>query len=95
MRPNKDDFKDKLAGKQDKVAAVESIKKELVDAGLKVKVSRRKLASGVKIYFTVCIPVLLTGPNVARQFSKDIIRHHFPTAVVTSGNATEWTIAEY
>jgi len=95
MRPNKDDFKDKLAGKQDKVAAVESIKKELVDAGLKVKVSRRKLASGVKIYFTVCIPVHLTGPNVARQFSKDIIQLQFPSATVTSGNATEWTIAEY
>lgn len=95
MKHSPNDFKDLLAGKQDKVAAVKVIKKELTDAGLKVATSRRKLATGVKIYFTMSTPVLLDRPDAARNFSEDIIRIYFPMAHLTSGGPTEWTIAEY
>lgn len=95
MRPTKDDFKDKLAGRQDKVAAIKSIKEELATAGLKVKVTRRKLASGTKIYFTIAPPVSLGRPDVPRKYSRDVIRMHFPEASLTSGGTLEWTITEY
>jgi hypothetical protein len=96
MRPTKDDFKDKLAGKQDKVAAVKSIKEELATAGLKVKVTRRKLASGTKIYFTITPPVSLDRrTDIARNYSRNVIKMHFPEAILTSGGTLEWTIAEY
>lgn len=102
MKSTRDDFKDKLAGRQDKVAAVKEIKESLAQAGLILKVSRRKLASGTKIYFTVSPPETVSGGSdwlnrVAgvRDFTKSVIREHFPDASLTSGGPSTWTIAEY
>ena len=102
MKYSADDFKDKLKGKQDKVAAVKEIKHDLAGAGLVCKTARRKLATGVKIYFTVTPPdsVSMTKSwydNVGsvRNYSVDVIAKHFPLAGVTSGGPSGWTIAEY
>ena len=102
MKYSPDDFKDKLAGKQDKVAAVNEIKEMLGRAGLKVTINRRKLAGGTKIYFTVTPPETLTnavgwldGVSKIRSFSTDIIGKHFPECSMTSGGSMGWTISEY
>ena len=102
MKYSPDDFKDKLAGKQDKVAAVNEIKLRLATAGLDVAIKRRKLAGGVKIYFIITPPNPLadSGPwldSVAsvREFSQHTIQDHFPEASMTSGGSMGWTISEY
>ncbi len=102
MKYSPDDFKDKLAGKQDKVAAVNEIKEALGRAGLGVSVKRRKLAGGVKLYFTITPPDSLTnakgwldGVAKIRSFTTDIIGKHFPEASMTSGGSMGWTISEY
>jgi hypothetical protein len=102
MKRSPEDFKDKLAGRQDKVAAVKEIKHDLAGAGLVCKTTRRKLATGVKIYFTVSPPdsVSMTKSwydNVGsvRNYSVDTIAKHFPSASVTSGGPSGWTISEY
>ena len=102
MKYSADDFKDKLKGKQDKIAAIKEIKHDLAGAGLVCKTTRRKLATGVKIYFTVTPPdsVSMTKSwydNVGsvRNYSVDVIAKHFPFAGVTSGGPSGWTVAEY
>lgn len=102
MKYSPDDFKDKLAGRQDKVAAVNEIKEKHAVAGLNVAIKRRKLAAGVKIYFIVTPPDSLTDSatwlsNVAsvRRFSQHTVQDHFPNASLTSGGSLSWTISEY
>ena len=102
MKHSPEDFKDKLAGRQDKVAAVNEIQHDLAGAGLNCKVTRRKLASGVKIYFTITPPESVSAANnwmtsveSIRNYSVDVIAKHFPLAGMTSGGSMGWTIAEY
>lgn len=102
MKYSSEDFKDKLSGHLDKPAAVKEIKHDLAGAGLVCKTTRRKLATGVKIYFIVSPPdsVSMTKSwydNVGnvRNYSVDVIAKHFPLAGVTSGGPSGWTIAEY
>ena len=102
MKYSPEDFKDKLSGYLDKPAAVKEIKHDLAKAGLSVKTSRRKLATGVKIYFTVSPPESVSTTKSwygevgsVRNYSVDVIQKHFPLAGVTSGGPSGWTIAEY
>jgi len=102
MKYSPEDFKDKLSGYLDKPAAVNKIKHDLAGAGLNCKVVRRKLATGVKIYFTISPPESvgaennwLTSVESVRNYSVDVIAKHFPLAGVTSGGSLGWTIAEY
>ena len=96
MKRIAEDFKDQLAGSIDKVAAVKLIKFRLKLYGLFVKTTRRKLASGYKIYFYI------TNPHEDKsevqnlhRLTKNIICVYFPNAGVTSACSSNWTIAEY
>lgn len=102
MKTTPDDFQDVLAGRQNKPDAVKQIKEDLAVSGLIVKTTRRKLAAGTKIYFTISPPPTISGTKEwygrvgsVRNFSVDIIQKHFPEASVTSGGPSGWTISEY
>ena len=102
MKTTPDDFQDVLAGRQNKPDAVKQIKEDLASAGLIVKTTRRKLAAGTKIYFTISPPSTIgmtkewyDRVSSVRSFSVDIIQKHFPKASVTSGGPSGWTISEY
>ena len=102
MKRSPEDFKDKLAGRQDKIAAVNEIKHDLAGAGLTCKTSRRKLASGVKIYFIVSPPDSISGTKAwwdkvhsVRSYTLDVVGKHFPECSLTSGGPSGWTIAEF
>lgn len=102
MKYSPDDFKDKLAGKQDKIAAINAIKEAHGAAGLDIAIKRRKLASGKKIYFTVTPPKTvydssdwLNRVHSVRQFSQSTVQTYFPEASLTSGGPSGWTISEY
>lgn len=102
MKTTPDDFQDVLAGRLNKVKAVKIIKHDLTAAGLIVKIARRKLAGGTKIYFTIKPPSdigeikeWLERVESVRNYSVDIIQKHFPEAGVTSSGSSSWTISEY
>jgi len=102
MKTTADDFQDVLAGRQNKPEAVKQIKEEIGQAGLIVKTSRRKLAGGTKIYFTISPPEsVYDSPEwfkrvkSVRDFTVDVIGKHFPMASITSAGPSTWTVAEY
>lgn len=102
MKTTVEDFQDKLAGRQDKPAAVEAIKEAIKVSGLNISIQRRKLAGGTKIYFTITPPdkindsaEWLRRAGSISKFTVDIIQKYFPKARVTSGGAGSWTISEY
>lgn len=102
MKATPDDFQDVLAGRTNKPEAVKKIKETLAKAGLICKTSRRKLASGTKIYFTISPPGSLydepgwlRSVGSVRNYTVDVITRYFPLASVTSGGPSTWTIAEY
>lgn len=97
MKFTAEDFKDRLAGGQDKHEAVEDIKFALTTLmQYKCKVARRKTAKGHKIYFTI-EPLEGYEPpgNAWWKESLEYIKTHFPDANLTSGGSSSWTIAEY
>lgn len=96
MKYTAEDFKDQLAGSIDKVEAARLIKFRLKPYGLDVKTTRRKLASGHKIYFHIINPYKdISEMQNLRRLTKNIICVYFPNARITSACSSNWTIAEY
>lgn len=96
MKRIAEDFKDQLAGSIDKVAAVKLIKSRLKLYDLLVKTTRRKLASGYKIYFHITNSQEdKSYVQNLRHLTKNIICVYFPNARITSACSSNWTIAEY
>ena len=98
MKHTAEDFKDMLAGGIDKVEAVELLKSILLENGHHCKITRRKTATGRKIYFH--INRINPDPDVSYVgswwfASENIIQIYFPGAHLISGNINGWVIAEY
>lgn len=96
MKPTAEDFKDKLAGEPDKHIACGVIRYDIEERGLSLKIHRRKLAKGRKIYFIIGYE----NPDyeqveLHRKATEILIRNFFPDANLTSGGPTGWTIAEF
>ena len=98
MKHTAEDFKDILAGSIDKVTAVNEIKIRIKLHGLGFKTTRRRLASGRKIYFHITNPHKNMDAVRLRRLTKNIICFYFPNASnasITSACSSNWTIAEY
>ena len=97
MKFTAEDFANSLAGGMDKHKAVADIKHTLmVVMEYKCKITRRKTATGEKIYFVI------EPANEDREYpspwwkeTETYIRTWFPDARLTSGGSMGWTIAEY
>ena len=97
MKHRPQDMLDSLKTGEDRVAKVKAIKDELKRMRFtKVRVTRRKLASGEKLYFQVeWILGYLGAAKTLRLTAEDIIRKHFPKARITSAGSDNATFAEY
>lgn len=96
MKYHPKDMLDNLATGEDRVAKVNAIKEELKFEGYtKVRVTRRKLASGEKLYFQVEWPYDLRSADSFRREAEHIIQHQFPNAHLTSAGTDNATFAEY
>ncbi len=96
MKATAEDFKDQLAGSIDKVDAVKDIRRKIENYGLSVRTTRRKLATGRKIYFHITNPFEdLNAVQGLRHQSRTIVQIYFPNAGITSACSSEWTISEY
>lgn len=100
MKATAEDFKDILTGKIDKVAAVKLLKIILEENHHHCKITRRKTATGHKIYFHITrIDVDLDSTyddyDAWWHTSEKIIQIYFPKACLISGGIDGWVIAEY
>ena len=96
MKHRPQDMLDKLTTGEDRVAKVNAIKEELKFEGFtKVRVTRRKLAAGEKIYFQVEWPYDLTSAAGYRRRAEALIQQHFPKVHLTSAGTDNATFAEY
>ena len=90
------DMLDQLKTGEDRVAKVNDIKAVLKKVGFtKVRVNRRKLAAGEKLYFQVEWPYDLQTASRYRRVAEEIIHRHFPKAHLTSAGTDNATFAEY
>lgn len=96
MKYRPKDMLDNLATGEDRVAKVNEIKEELKEAGFtKIRVTRRKLAAGEKVYFQLEWPYDLESASSWRRHAEHIIQHQFPNAHLTSAGTDNATFAEY
>ena len=98
MKFTAEDFKDRLAGDMDKVAAVEAIKEKLAEENYSCKISRRQTATGRKIYFKIAPLFEADSEEYATPWwamSELTIQEYFPNCRLISGSNSSWTIAEY
>jgi len=95
MKYRPQDMLDQLKTGEDKVAMIEELKDELRDVGYRVRVNRRKLAAGEKIYIQVtCGPDVIFTSGTRAEVAH-LIYHYFPDARITSGGTDNVTYTEY
>ena len=95
MKHRPKDLHDTLATGVDKVELVNELKQEIRSAGYGIKVKRRKLASGEKLYFTITIPEEEFWTIHTRSSVVTLMQRYFPEASITSANSSEVTYSEY
>lgn len=100
MKHIAEDFKDILAGKLNKVEAIELLENILEKNGHHCKITRRKIATGHKIYFhinriDVNFDSTYDDYDSWWHASENIIQIYFPKAHLISGGIDGWVIAEY
>jgi hypothetical protein len=103
MKHKATDMKEILTTGEDRVAKVNELKKIFADHKDKMtfRVTRRKLASGVKFYFHLEVvgewreDETFSWKQGLRGFALPIIQERFPEANLTSGGTLSMTIAAH